>query len=154
VKEGQVVCEEYPKPDFLDRATLVWDQLPRRLCVRVPPEMHKGDLPYPYAFLRLTDAVRYGLRPASELPQSERQPKQPSEQQPGKEGVASVEPPAEESMPEPKSETRSPTESPRTAEPSSATDAEDRGMAAVAALISKLDEAPGSEPAARSGEAP
>src|SRR5262245_56174068 len=72
MKEGREVCREYPEPDFFRRPILGWHGvLPRRLHVQLPPEEQKGD--QLVTFLRLTDAVRYGLRPASELPQAKQQ---------------------------------------------------------------------------------
>jgi len=79
IKEGREVCREYPEPDsepdFWRRPILSWHGvLPRRLHVQLPPEEQKGD--QLITFLRLTDAVRYGLQPVSELPQAQRQPQQ------------------------------------------------------------------------------
>src|SRR5262249_16384833 len=77
MKEGREVCREYPEPDFFRRPILSWHGvLPRRLHVQLPPEEQKGD--QLVTFLRLIDAVRHGLRPASEAPQAQRQPQQPS----------------------------------------------------------------------------
>src|SRR5262249_2591664 len=52
---------------------LVWAGLPQRLCVQLPPDERKGNLPYPYAYLLRADAARLGLLPASELPQAKQQ---------------------------------------------------------------------------------
>jgi len=72
IKEGWEVCREYPEPDFWRRQILVWHGvLPRRLHVQLPPEEQKGDTLL--TFLRLSEAVRHGLRPASEAPQAEQQ---------------------------------------------------------------------------------
>jgi len=85
IKEGREVCREYPKPDFFRRPILTWHGLvPRRLHIQLPPEEQKGDTLL--TFLRLSDAVRYGLQPVSELPQAEQQSKQQSEQQSREEG--------------------------------------------------------------------
>jgi hypothetical protein len=74
IKEGREVCREYPEPDSFRRQILVWHGvLPRRLHVQLPPEEQKGDTLL--TFLCLTDAVRRGLRPASEAPQAEQQSK-------------------------------------------------------------------------------
>src|SRR5262245_3022369 len=73
LKAGQEVCRQYPKPDFFRRPILSWyGVVPRRLHIQLPPEEQKGD--QLVTFLRLTDAVRYGLRPASELPQAQQPP--------------------------------------------------------------------------------
>jgi len=80
MKEGWEVCREYPEPDSFRRPILSWHGvLPRRLHVQLPPEEQKGDTLL--TFLRLSEAVRHGLRPASEAPQAEQQSKQQSEQQ-------------------------------------------------------------------------
>jgi hypothetical protein len=86
-KEGREVCRQYPdEPDFWRRPILVWyGVLPRRLHVQLPPAEQKGDTLV--AFLRLTDAVRFGLQPASEAKQQpEQQSKQQLEQQSREEG--------------------------------------------------------------------
>ena len=84
MKEGWEVCREYPEPDFFRRPILSWHGvLPRRLHIQLPPEEQKGDTLL--TFLCLTDAVRRGLRPASDLPQAQQQAKQQSEQQSRKE---------------------------------------------------------------------
>ena len=84
MKEGWEVCREYPEPDFFRRPILSWHGvLPRRLHIQLPPEEQKGDTLL--TFLRLSEAVRHGLRPASEAPQAEQQSKQQSEQQSRKE---------------------------------------------------------------------
>jgi hypothetical protein len=76
MKEGREVCREYPEPDFFRRPILGWHWVvPRRLQVQLPLEERKGDTLL--TFLRLSEAVRHGLRPASEAPQAERQPQQP-----------------------------------------------------------------------------
>jgi len=77
LEAGQEVCRQYPEPAFFRRPIpiLSWyGVVPRRLHIQLPPEEQKGD--QLVTFLRLTDAVRYGLRPASELPQAQRQPPQ------------------------------------------------------------------------------
>src|SRR5262245_9792510 len=67
IKEGREVCRGYPEPDFFRRPILGWHGvLPRRLHVQLPPEEQKGDTLL--TFLRLSEAVRHGLRPASEAP--------------------------------------------------------------------------------------
>jgi hypothetical protein len=72
IKEGQEACREYPNPDFFRRQILSWHGvLPRRLHIQLPPEEQKGDTLL--TFLCLTDAVRRGLRPASDLPQSRKE---------------------------------------------------------------------------------
>jgi len=78
--DGREVCREFLKRDSWEDI-LVWAGLPRRLCVQLPPDERKGNLPYPYAYLPRVDAVRLGLLPASELPQAKQQSKQQSEQQ-------------------------------------------------------------------------
>ena len=84
MKEGWEVCREYPEPDSFRRPILSWHGvLPRRLHIQLPPEEQKGDTLL--TFLCLTDAVRRGLRPASDLPQAQQQAKQQSEQQSRKE---------------------------------------------------------------------
>jgi hypothetical protein len=70
---GREVCrEEFFKRDSWEDI-LVWAGLPQRLCVQLPPDERKGNLPYPYAYLLRADAVRLGLLPASELPQAKQQ---------------------------------------------------------------------------------
>jgi len=82
VKDGQEV-REYPPPAFWHPSTrLVWDRLPRRLCVRLPRDEHKGDVLY--AFLLRTDAARWGLLPALESSQAKQQSKQQRQQRPKK----------------------------------------------------------------------
>jgi|SRR5262245_48942950 len=72
IKEGRVVCREYPEPDFFRRPILTWQGVvPRRLHIQLPPEEQKGDTLL--TFLRLSEAVRHGLRPGSEAPQAEQQ---------------------------------------------------------------------------------
>jgi hypothetical protein len=72
VKDGQEV-REFPPPAFWHPPSrLVWDRLPRRLCVQLPRDEHKGDVLY--TFLRRTDAARWGLLPALESPQAKRPP--------------------------------------------------------------------------------
>jgi len=90
IKEGREVCREYPdKPDFWRRPILVWHGvLPRRLHVQLSPEEQKGD--QLVTFLCLTDAVRRGLWPASELPQAKQQSEQQPQQPPEKRELASV----------------------------------------------------------------
>jgi hypothetical protein len=66
------VCREFPKRDSWEDI-LVWAGLPQRLCVQLPPDERKGNLPYPYAYLLRADAVRHGLWPASESPQAKQQ---------------------------------------------------------------------------------
>jgi len=120
--DGRAVCRE-----FLDRDSwndvLVWAGLPQRLCIQLPPDERKGNLPYPLAYLLRVDAVRLGLLPASELPQVERQPQQlPAATRSDKPAIADPAPSsapaagglaetgsepaarAEKSMPEPESE--------------------------------------------------
>jgi len=83
--DGREVCWEFLKRDSWEDI-LVWAGLPQRLCIQLPPNERKGNLPYPYAYLLRVDAVRLGLLPASELPQAQQQ----SEQKPklsGKEWV-------------------------------------------------------------------
>jgi hypothetical protein len=82
VKDGQEV-REYPPPAFWHPSTrLVWDRLPRRLCVRLPRDEHKGDVLY--TFLLRTDAARWGLLPALESSQAKQQSKQQRQQRPKK----------------------------------------------------------------------
>jgi hypothetical protein len=77
MKEGREVWREYPEPDFFRRPILGWHWVvPRRLQVQLPLEERKGDTLL--TFLRLSEAVRHGLRPASEAPQAEWQPQQPT----------------------------------------------------------------------------
>jgi len=83
--DGREACREFLKRDSWEDI-LVWAGLPQRLCVQLPPNERKGNLPYPLAYLPVADAVRFGLWPVSESPQT----KQQSEQQPklsGKEWV-------------------------------------------------------------------
>ena len=70
--DGREVCREFPKRDSWEDI-LVWAGLPRRLCIQLPLNERKGSLPYPYAYLLCTDAVRLGLLPASEFPQTKQQ---------------------------------------------------------------------------------
>jgi hypothetical protein len=71
--DGREVCrEEFFKRDSWEDI-LVWAGLPQRLCVQLPTDERKGNLPYPYAYLLRADAVRLGLLPASELPQAKQQ---------------------------------------------------------------------------------
>src|SRR6516165_2722415 len=70
--DGREVCREFPKRDSWEDI-LVWAGLPQRLCVQLPPDERKGNLPYPYAYLLRADAVRHGLWPASESPQAKQQ---------------------------------------------------------------------------------
>ena len=82
VKDGQEV-REYPPPAFWHPSTrLVWDRLPRRLCVRLPRDEHKGDVLY--TFLLRTDAARWGLLPALDSPHAKHRSKQqpPEEREP------------------------------------------------------------------------
>jgi len=78
IKEGREVCREYPEPDSFRRQILSWHGvLPRRLHLQLPSEEQKGDTLL--TFLRLSEAVRHGLQPASEAPQTRQQsePQQP-----------------------------------------------------------------------------
>ena len=87
--DGREVCREFPKRDSWEDI-LVWAGLPQRLCVQLPPDERKGNLPYPYAYLLRADAVRRGLWPASELPQAKQQSEQQPQQPPEKRELASV----------------------------------------------------------------
>jgi hypothetical protein len=82
IKDGQEKEREYPPSAFWRPfGRLAWEPpfYPQgwKLVVRLPWDEFKGDELYP--FLCLTDAVRWGLWPASELPQAKQQsePQQP-----------------------------------------------------------------------------
>ena len=92
--DGREVCREFPKRDSWEDI-LVWAGLPQRLCVQLPPDERKGNLPYPYAYLLRADAVRRGLWSASESPQAKQQsePRQsPPVTQPDEPAVRGKEP--------------------------------------------------------------
>jgi hypothetical protein len=102
LKDGQEI-KEYPKPAFWRRPStlLVWDQLPRRLCVRLPPDEHKGDVLH--VFLHRADVVRCGLLSALELPQTKQRSKQQPQQPPKKRESASA-----DAQPQPQPQPQSP----------------------------------------------
>jgi hypothetical protein len=102
-KEGREVCREYPdEPDFWRRPILTWHGvLPRQLHVQLPQGEQKGD--QLLTFLCLTDAVRFGLRPASELPQAKQQSEQPPQQPSQKRKTVSAD---AQSQPQPRASRR------------------------------------------------
>jgi hypothetical protein len=100
--DGREVCREFPKRDSWEDI-LVWDGLPQRLRVRLPPDERKGNLPYPHAFLCLTDAVRLRIWPAPEWPQAKQQSEQPPQQPPQKRKTASAD---AQSQPQPRASRR------------------------------------------------
>jgi len=148
-KDGQEKEREYPPPAFWRPSErLVWEPpfYPQgwKLVVRLPWDQFKGDELYP--FLCLTDAVRWGLWPASEASQAKQQ-SEPQQSSPTTQPDEPADPALAASARHPIDETKQTPADPEQIAPAS-TPATDVGDQAVTAI-----EAAGAQPRKHRGPA-